>query len=133
MKIRYKETPGAWRTSTLLTILGLALISSLFRWRHVLTVNAWLTALVVLGCVAVIVCIWPQWFRGYYRFSMWAGFWSSQAVARVLLALMFVVIFVPAGLLLRLCGKDPLHLKRSTNTTSYWCAAKPISPLDRLF
>jgi hypothetical protein len=133
VKIKYKENPGAWRTSTLLTLLGLALVSSLLRWRHVLPLNYWLSAMVVLGCAAVVVCIRPQWFRGYYRFSTWAGFWSSQAVARVLLALMFILIFVPAGLLLRLCGKDPLKLKRSSHSTSYWCSAKAISPLDRLF
>jgi hypothetical protein len=127
VKIKYKENPAAWRTSTLLTLLGLALV------RHVLPLNYWLSAMVVLGCAAVVVCIRPQWFRGYYRFSTWAGFWSSQAVARVLLTLMFILIFVPAGLLLRLCGKDPLKLKRSSHSTSYWCSAKAISPLDRLF
>src|SRR5260221_9953500 len=133
MRIKYNENPAAWRKSTLLTILGLTLVSSLLRWRRVMALESWLATLVVLGCVALVACIRPQWFRGYYRFSTWAGFWSSQAVARMLLTVMFILIFLPAGLLMRLCGKDPLHLKRAPGSSSYWCTPKAISPLDRLF
>jgi len=35
--------------------------------------------------------------------------------ARVLLTLMFVVVFVPLGLVWRLLGKDPLALRRRAN------------------
>lgn len=133
MKIRYKEDPRAWRKSTLLTVLGLALLSSLLRWRRVLGSEVWLGALAVLSCVAAAACIRQGAFRAYYRFSTWAGFWSSQAVARVILTLMFFLIFLPAGLLMRLLGKDPLHLRRRGGTTSYFVSAKASSPLDRLF
>lgn len=133
MKIKYKEDPRAWRKSTLLTVLGLAILSSLLRWRHVLAPEVWLGVLAILSCAAAVACIRPRAFRAYYRFSTWAGFWSSQAVARVLLTLMFFIIFLPAGLMMRIIGKDPLHLKRTRGTTSYWVPAKASSPLDRLF
>lgn len=133
MKIKYKEDPRVWRKSTLLTVLGLALVSSLLRWRRAFGSDVWLGALGVLSCVAAAACIRPGAFRSYYRFSTWAGFWSSQAVARVVLTLMFFLIFLPAGLMMRLIGKDPLHLKRAAGTTSYWVPARSSSPLDRLF
>ena len=133
MKIKYTENPADWRKSTLLTVLGLALVSSLLRWRHVLSSPVWIGVLAAMGCIAVAAGLRPQAFRPYYRFSTWAGFWSSQAVARAALFAMFLVILVPAGVLMRLLGKDPLHLRRPSNTSSYWNTAKPSSPLDRLF
>ena|SRR5437764_8407603 len=133
MKIKYKEDPRAWLKSTLLTVLGLVIVSSLLRWRHVLSSSVWLGVVAFLSCVAAAACIRPGAFRGYYRFSTWAGFWSSQAVAWVVLTLMFFLIFLPAGLAMRILGKDPLRLKRASETTSYWVPAKSTSPLDRLF
>lgn len=133
MRIRYKEDPGAWRKSTLLSALALAVLSCLLRWRHALTAGAWAGTLGVLVGVALTVCARPQWFRGYYRFSTWAGFWSSQGVARVALALLFVFVIVPAGIILRLLGKDALQLKRLGTAESYWKPAKQGGSLDRLF
>lgn len=131
MKVRYKEEPGSWRLSTLLTLLGLALFSSLLRWRQVLVSRSWLMVLAGLATVAILAVARPHWFRRYYRFSTWAGFWSSQWLARFLLMFIFLVIIVPAGLLMRLTGKDSLRLKRKPG--SYWNTAKPTNSLDRLF
>ncbi len=50
MKIKYKEDPRAWLKSTLLTVLGLVIVSSLLRWRHVLSSSVW------LGVVAFLLC-----------------------------------------------------------------------------
>ena len=133
MKVKYKEDPRAWRKSTLLTVLAVALLTSLLRWRRVLPVQTWFILLFALAVVAVVCWARPTWFRGYYRFSTWAGFWSSQAVARVFLALLFFLVLTPAGLMTRMLGKDPLRLSRARGRTSYWTASKPTSPLDRQF
>jgi hypothetical protein len=133
MKIRYKEDPRAWRKSTLLSALGLLVLSSLLRWRHALTAGAWGVVLIVLAGLAFMVWVRPQSFRGYYRFSTWAGFWSSQWVARLVLILFFLMVIVPAALILRLLGKDSLHLKRLSTGATYWRPAKQGGSLDRLF
>ena len=133
MNVRYKEHPAAWRKTTLLTLLGLGLISTLARGRHVLNSPQWFGVLAGLGCAALSACLRPTWFRGFYRFSTWAGFWSSQAVVRFFLAMVFVLLITPAGLILRLLGKDSLHLKRSPRAASYWRQAKPGGSLDRSF
>ena len=133
MKLRLKEEPKEWRKSALLTALGLALVSSVLCWRRVLPVTTWGIVLAVLALAAVLAWIKPRWFRGYYRLSARLGFWSSQFVARVILAVVFVLLVIPLGLLFRLMGKDALRLKRTRNTETYWQAAKPTSPLDRLF
>ena len=114
-------------------MLGVALVFSVLRWRHVLNWGNWTVAIVVLATVALVAWFCPGLFRSYYRFSTWAGFYSSQAVARVALAVIFAIVIVPAALTMRLLGKDPLRLRRSARATSYWTSAKPGSPLDRQF
>ena len=64
MKLNFKEDPKEWRKSALLTALGLALVSSLLRWRKHLPVNVWLALLALLGFVAILAGLQPRWFRG---------------------------------------------------------------------
>ncbi len=133
MRLNYKEDPKEWRKSTLLTLLGLAIVSSLLRWRKHLPANAWYVVLTVLTVVAICAVLQPRWFRGWYRLSLWLGFHSSQFIGRCVLILFFIFIITPLGFILRLAGKDPLQLKRPGKVTSYWQLSKENSPLDRLF
>jgi hypothetical protein len=133
MKPKFKEDPGEWRKSVLWAALGLALVSSLLRWRHHLANEKWLLLLLALAAVSLCAVLQPRWFRGWYRLSLRLGFYSSQFVGRCVLLLFFVFIITPAGWLLRLAGKDPLQLKRPPNAQSCWLPSKEASPLDRLF
>ncbi|HVV73769.1 MAG TPA: hypothetical protein VHI52_20050 [Verrucomicrobiae bacterium] len=133
MKLKLKEDPREWRKSTLLTLLGLAMLSSVLCWRHVLLVRTWRTVLIVLAVGAIAAWLQPRWFRGYYRVSTRLGFWSSQIVARVVLAVIFALLVTPLGILFRLSGKDSLKLKQPAKTDSYWEPARKCSPLDQMF
>ncbi len=132
MKVRYKEDPRAWSKSVWFSALGLALLSSLLCWRGILGARVWMCGLLLLCSVAVAAGLRPAWFRGYYRFSTWSGFWTSQGVARALLALIFGLLIVPSAVVLRLLGKDPLRLRRPS-VESYWSPARNGGSLDRLF
>jgi len=133
MKLKFKEDPKEWRKSTLLTVLGLGLVSSLVRWRHHLGNAQWLLLLAVLAMIAICVVIRPRWFRGWYRLSLRLGFYSSQFIGRCVLALFFLFILTPLGLILRLMGKDPLQLKHPRGAKTYWHPSRESTPLDRLF
>ena len=133
MKLNYKEDPKEWRNSTLLTALGLAILLSLLRWRKHLPADVWHDLLALLAGVAICAVLQPRWFRGWYRLSLWLGFYSSQFIGRCVLILFFIFIITPLGLMLRLAGKDPLQLTRPNNPATYWRPAKACSPLDRLF
>ena len=133
MNIKYSEDPKAWRRSTFFTLLALAVLSLFMRWRRVLAGATSGECLALLAAIAIVAWLRPSWFRTFYRFSTWAGFWSSQCVARLVLAIIFALIIVPAAFVLRILGKDPLHLKFSKKATSYWRPAKPSGSLDRLF
>ena len=133
MQLKLKEDPKEWRKTTLLTALALAVVSTVLRWRHVLNSPAWFAALIVLAVIALCAWLRPAWFRGYYRVSSRIGFAISQFMGRVLLILFFVFVLTPFGLILRLFGKDLLHLKHTRDATTYWTPARESSPLDRLF
>jgi hypothetical protein len=133
MKPNLKDVPKEWRKSALMTALGLAILSSLLRWRHVLTDKTWFAVLTLLGGVAIGALWRPRWFRGYYRFSTKLGFAVSQFIGRLILVLFFFFILTPVGLILRLAGKDALQLRPRLKTTTAWQMAKDYSPLDRLF
>jgi hypothetical protein len=133
MKLNLKEDPGAWRKQALLAAFGIALISGVLRWRHVLSAKAFIGMVAVAVLVAICAFVKPRWFRGYYRLSMRLGFYSSQFIGRVLLLVFFIFVMTPLGFLLRLAGKDPLQLKRPRDAASYWNPGKNFGPLDRLF
>jgi hypothetical protein len=133
MKARLKEDPREWRKNVLLTALGLALLSSVLRWRHILSARTWLGVLAFCGLWALLAGLQPRWFRGWYRLSTRAGFWLSQIVARVVLVAMFFLLITPLGFLFRVLGKDPLRLKRLGGSATYFQPARASGPLDRLF
>ena len=133
MKLIFKEDPREWRKSALLTLLGLAILSSLLRWRKHLPAEVWHIVLGVLGLTAICALLQPRWFRGWYRLSLRLGFYSSQFIGRCVLLMFFIFLLTPLGWALRLMGKDPLQLKRPRGAATYWHQAKDCSPLDRLF
>lgn len=133
MKQNLKDEPKEWRKSTLLAVFGLALISSLLRWRRHLPHQLWIVVLIILAAVAVVAGLRPRWFRTYHLFSMRLGFAISRILGRVFLTLFFIFVITPMGWLLRWLGKDPLQLKRPENVETYWRPAGESSPLDRLF
>ena len=133
MKLNFKEDPKEWRKSALLTALGLAILSSVLRWRKHLPDNALVCSAALLGFVAICAVLQPRWFRGWYRLSLRLGFYSSQFIGRCVLSLFFIIIITPLGFVLRLAGKDSLQLKRPPDVKTYWQQSKAGSPLDRLF
>ena len=133
MKLRLKEEPREWRKTTLMTAGGLAVVSSLLRWRKHLPNEIWLTVLGVLAVIAILACAAPRLFRGFYRFSITTGFYMARWMGCAALGLFFVLVIAPFGVISRMFGYDPLRLKRSGKETSYWQTAKANGPLDRMF
>ncbi len=133
MKLNLKDEPKEWRKSALMAALGLVILSSLLRWRHVVADKTWFALLALFGVMAICALWQPRWFRGYHRFSMKLGFAVSRFFGRVMLVLFFFFILTPVGLILRLVGKDALQLKPRRGAATHWQTAKDYSPLDRLF
>ncbi len=133
MRLVFKEDPKAWQKQAWLTLLGLGVISLLLAWRHRLTHQVCGGVVAVLALAAVGALVRPRWFRGYYRLSMRLGFYFSQCVGYIVLAVLFVFVVTPLGIVLRLAGKDPLQIRRPRNATTYWSPGREFGPLDRMF
>ena len=107
------KLPGTERSFGLSVGGVLVGIAALLVWRGRIVraevVGAIGAALVLLGAAAPAVLTRPRvwWWRG----ALAVGNFN----ARVLLTLMFVVVFVPLGLVWRLIGKDPLARRRRAN------------------
>jgi len=134
MKLKLKEEPKEWRKAAWMSALGLAIFSSLLRWRRVLPVTGWAVVLCVLAALVLAAAMRPNWFRGYYRLSARLGFVISRITGYGVLALIFFVVVTPLGFGLRMLGKkDPLRLRRAADAKSYWKEVRQETSLERLF
>jgi len=76
----------------------------------------WISVGVVLSLCRFV----PPLFKLVYRF--WIGFSIviGYFISRVLLSLVFFLVIMPTGLIMRLVGKDPMDRKLEPNAASYW-------------
>ena len=98
------------------------LAGTLSRWRgHDVfgpTLIAAGTILLILGVAAPRVLRVPN--RVWWRFAQTLG-WIN---ARVLLTAFFVIVLTPVGVIMRLCGRNPLRPSQSATTWSTYGARR---------
>ena len=58
---------------------------------------------------------------------MWLGLILSMIVNPIIMGVIFFLLFVPIGFVLRILGRDELQLKKRV-TSSYWKERSPIGP-----
>jgi len=99
--------------------LGIALIitAGILYWREIsgaIAVAGTGTIVLIIGLLA------PQLLRYLYKpwmsFAMVLGF----VMTRILLTIIFVLLFIPIGLLMRFFIKDPLRRKLRPEAKTYW-------------
>ncbi len=133
MRPRLKEDPREWRKFAWAALAALAIVAALLWRRGTLSpvgfgAVAGLAALFALGAA-----FRPRPVRPFYRAGMTLGFYLGQVIGRVLLALAFLLVLTPLGLILRLAGKDLLRLRPDRRRASYWRPARFTSHFDRQF
>ena len=85
-------------------------------------------ALVVAGVILVIALAAPKVLHPANRLWMRFGQLLHRIVTPVILAFVFVSTVVPTALVMRLMGKDPMHLKFAPRSNSYWIKRKTDEP-----
>ena len=133
MKPKLKEDPREWRKFAWVALTVLAIVTAGLWRRGTVSFEGFLAALGVLVLLAMGATLRPQPLRPVYRGAMTAAFHVGQLMGRLLLAVAFVLIVTPIGLILRLAGKDLLHLRRDRSAASYWRPARFTSHFDRQF
>ncbi len=98
-----------------------ALVAALFGlilpWLFGLTFPLWpwpLAAILMLWGLAA-----PRSLRPVHRGWMRLGLLMNRVTTPLILSLVFFVVFVPAGLILRLAGKDPMKRRPRPDAESY--------------
>lgn len=71
----------------------------------------------IIACCAFFI---PPAHHAIQRFFARLAHFVGRALAFVLLVPLFYLFFVPARFIRTLTGKDPLHLKRRGDETTYW-------------
>lgn len=71
-------------------------------------------ALVLIGLAA------PRVLRPVYRAWMALAVVLGFVMTRVLLTLVFTLVVLPIGLVMRLAGRDPLHRRLDPEASTYW-------------
>lgn len=82
----------------------------------------------VAGVFLVAALLRPASLHPLNRVWTRLGFLLARIVNPVVTAVLFFVVFTPAGLVARLLGKDPLRLKPAPETDSYWIIRHPPGP-----
>ncbi len=78
-------------------------------------------ALILVGATCLLAGWWaPSVFRWVFTAAMLLAFPIGFVVAQVILALLFLLVFTPLGLLLRLRGRDAMMRARKPAGATYW-------------
>ena len=97
-------------------------------WRR----TGWTTlpaVLVIVAAIVTVVGLWhPLAIRPVYRGWTCAFYPVGWIVSHVILAATFYLVLTPLGLLLRLCGIDPMQRKWDRQRASYWIDRPPPPP-----
>jgi hypothetical protein len=80
--------------------------------------------LVIGGALFILGLFKAAWLTGANRAWMRLGAFMARIVNPVVLLLIYLVAFIPVGILMRLKGYNPLRQKRVPKTDSYWIVRK---------
>jgi len=106
-------------------LFALVAIIAFYRAQN-LTPTAYIFASLALLMIGL-AWLYPQALRPFNVAWMTLGLWLGKIVSPIVLGLIFLLIFTPLALVLRLFGRDELLLKGSPSSSTYW---KPRSPED---
>ena len=105
--------------------LAFLVLAAFLLWRHR---SAWPVCAALGGLLALLGLAAPAVLRPIERVWMRLAGYLGWFMTRVILGLVFLLVFSPAGLIMRLLGKDPLKLRFDRGTASYW---EPRAEQDR--
>jgi hypothetical protein len=91
-----------------------------FRHQHV---RPW--ALLVAGLLGSAALLSPRLLQPVFKVWMWGGFVLSWINTRIILSIVFYVVFTPVGFVMRLIRKDPMKLHPQPDAESYRTLKQP--------
>ena len=83
---------------------------------------------VIAAVCGVVALVHPRLLRPFNAAWLKFGLLLSRIVNPIVLGFLFYVVITPAGLIMRLLGKDPLRLRIDRTAESYWIERRPPGP-----
>jgi len=106
-----------------LLFLGIGCVAGAYvlLWKGSTNGYIWIAVGAALGACRIV----PPLFRLIYRF--WVGFSIvlGYFVSRILLTIIFFIVLLPTGIIMRVLGKDPMERRRDPDATTYWKQKEP--------
>jgi hypothetical protein len=89
----------------------------------------WIGLGVALGACRLIPPLFRLIYHSWVGFSVVLGYF----VSRILLTVIFFLVLLPTGLIMRLTGKDPMERQRDPEAGSYWIprTQEPDTSIER--
>ncbi len=133
MRLKLKENPREWQKFTAAMALVSCMVTVLLWKRKIIPQVTLILILTLLGLALLLCLVRPRWFRLFYRAGMTVSTAIGHVVSTILLAVFFLCVLTPIGILARLLGKDLLKTRRNLRATTYWRPAKLNNQFDREF
>jgi len=112
-----KVTSGEARKTALIVAAVLTAIAAFLLYRG-RTTNAWIFGGVAVALVIVGLFV-PSLAKLFHRVWMWIAVKLGWINSRILLTLVYFLMFVPYKIVSRIVGRDPLSLRQPAGN-SYW-------------
>jgi hypothetical protein len=93
------------------------ILAAFLLWKHR---PAWAPCAAVGGVLVLLGLAAPVVLGPVERVWMKLAGYLGWFMTRVILGLVFLLVFTPAGLIMRVLGKDPLKLRFDRRAASYW-------------
>ncbi len=114
------------RTVRQFALIGAALLAGLSLWNgRAAGATPFVVRTAMAGvALALVGGLWPAVVRPVYRAALAITAPIGAVVSRLVLAVIYYLIFAPLGLCFRLAGRDELVLRRSRDRATYWRATR---------
>jgi hypothetical protein len=85
------------------------------------------------AAVGVVGVLWPAAIRWIYVGWTAAVFPIGWVMSYVMLGGVFYLVVTPIGLIMRICGRDPMQRKFDPQAKTYWQPREKAKPTNRYF
>ena len=134
MKIKYKNNYFDWIKYIFSLTIMLGLVVGLGFWQSIISLYAagLLWGTIIVFFISSLVS--KVFARNVYTVGLRFGFIISLPLMYLILTIIYILILLPTGLLLRVFRTDLLKLKNyNDESDSYWVEKKNLSSLKNMF
>jgi hypothetical protein len=119
------QTTASSRAFGFVLVAACVTIAALSYWAHGRAYFYWSIA---AAAILVVSFAMPRLLAPAKRLWLKLGKLLHMVVSPVILSVVYVLVFIPVGAIIRLFGKDLLGLKRDPEVTSYWVSRPAGGP-----